>query len=65
MDSLTINPIIAPPIITYTDKTRYMVYSGQKENTIQVQKDIWSLTLYNRAGVLKTTTNRTSVDFII
>ena len=65
MDSLTINPIVAPPVITSMNKTRYMVYSGQKEDTIQVQKDIWTLTLYNRAGVIKTTTNRTSLDFII
>ena len=61
-------PIIAPSrptIITSTEKVRYEVYSGPQPGTYQVTKDVWALTLYNRAGVIKPTTNRTSIDFMI
>jgi hypothetical protein len=53
------------PIITSTDKIRYTVYEGSREGTIQVTKDTWTLTLYNRAGAIKTSTNRASLDYII
>jgi len=54
-----------PTVITATEKIRYEVFSGPYPGTYQVIKDIWELTLYNRAGVIKTTTNRTSLDFMI
>ena len=61
-------PIIAPSrptIITATEKVRYQVSSGPYLDTYKITKDVWELTLYNRAGVIKTSTNRTSLDFII
>lgn len=62
---MEVTKISYPPLITSTDKTRYTVYEGSREDTLQVTKDTWTLTLYNRAGVIKTITNRTSLDYII
>ena len=62
---MEVTKISYPPLITSTHKTRYTVYEGSREGTLQVTKDTWTLTLYNRAGVIKTTTNRNSLDYII
>jgi hypothetical protein len=53
------------PTITTTEKIRYEVTAGSQPDTYQVRKDIWEITLYNRAGVMRTSTNRTSLDFMV